>query len=120
MSLGSIAAVVLGFAAMRALSPFELGSSGADAWSLTLDLVVVLGFVAAVLGFERGDPPRLGWIFTLISQLGILGGHWMRVVELPFEPAIVLANVAWIISILLWLETSAAPCSRRIGRGVHV
>ena len=104
LSLTPIVFIVVLFALLRGLSPFEAQTLGAQIWPLVLDFLVVAGLFAGAVGFESGDPPRRGWVLVTLSQLGIFIGHGLQVAELPHQQIIIAANVAWVVSIVLWVR----------------
>ena len=105
MSLPAIVLTVAVFGVLRVLSPFEAGTTAAGVWPLVLDALVVMGLGAAASAFTAGDPPRRGWIAVTLSQTLIWVGHTLQFLELSYQPVIVVANLMWIVSILLWVRT---------------
>jgi hypothetical protein len=97
-------AVVLGFALLRALSPFDSGTASA-AWTLALDGVVWAALIAAATAFAPGDPPRAGWITIALSEASIVTAHALRLVGSSFDPVIIVANGLWILCIVQWVRT---------------
>jgi ABC-2 type transport system permease protein len=111
-ALLGLVVTIAAFAALGLAAASLVGSSQA-VLSLTMGVVILLGFVSDLYGFD-GDLPRwlelLGWAFPL--------RHGVEVLAVPLQPDVRGTGIAFgsLVALLVWGGVGTVVASRRLGR----